>query len=312
MNEPNPLTPLYQLVLARLIVAPEKGATGADIKRALEPLVGHRCSGSELVLRLELALGELESAGLVARTGKSRTKRELLTPEGRKRILERLGIAQLPPKTTWAKLMKTYLAASALGLAAPEGEDLKRFALETGFKAALLKMQYELPLEAFPKLEPAIDALSWTLLGLPRAGKFNIKAVQAALIQRALGERREADPKPDPKKDATRLLAKQVGARQSGRDELRLAAIRHWVDGKPERSGTASQSMAAARSPPRRAGPQRRRPRHPPPRSTWWHSPDALWRPRSRAPRADSARTRCSSPTFGGRWKTSRLSLEWT
>ena len=44
-------------------------------------------------------------------------------------------------------------------------------------------------------------------------------------------EDRPADPKPDPKKEATRLLSRQVGARQSGKDELRMAAIRRWVEG---------------------------------------------------------------------------------
>jgi hypothetical protein len=250
MSGPNQVTPLDQLLLARLLVAPEKGATAAEIKKALEPLVGHRWSGAELVAQLDQALAELDSAGLISRTRKGKTTRGALTPEGRERTLEMLGLEHLPPKTTWGKLTKTYLVASALGLAAPHGEALKRFALETGFKAALLKVRFGLPLEAYPKFEEAIDALSWTLLDLPRAGKFNIKNVQAALIQRALGERRETDPKPDPKKEATRLLAKHVGARQSGKDELRLATIRHWVDGKAASGGPALDHPAPAPEPP--------------------------------------------------------------
>jgi hypothetical protein len=266
MSEPGQVAPLDQLLLARLLVAPEKGATAAEIKKALEPLVGHRWSGAELVAQLDQALAELDSAGLISRTRKGKTTRGALTPEGRKRTLGMLGLDQLPPKTTWGKFTKTYLAASALGLAVPHGEALKRFAGETGFKAALLKVRFGLPLDEFPKLDEAIDALSWTLMDLPRAGKFNIKAVQAALIQRALGERRDADPKSDPKKEATRLLAKQMGARQSGKDELRLASIRHWVDGKAARGEREPDRPPLSPEPPPPAhSPVRPRPPSAPP-----------------------------------------------
>jgi hypothetical protein len=142
-------------------------------------------------------------------------------------------------------LKKIYVAAHALGLNAPEGESLKRFNTDTGFRAALLKAQFGLPLDACPKLEQALDALSWTLAGFPPQGRFNVKAVQTALIQRALGEPAAIGSKPDPKKEATRLLAKQIGARQSGRDELRTAAICHWVD-----RGSAPRAPGGASPPP--------------------------------------------------------------
>jgi hypothetical protein len=223
-------TPVGQLLLARLLVAGDKGATGAEIRKALEPLVGHRWAGAALTERLGQELSDLGSAGLVSLTRKGKTERGALTTEGRRRALEVLGLEHLPPKTTWDKVKKTYLAARALGLPTPTGKTATQFGGEPGFKAALLKSRFSLPLGEYPAIQDALDALAWTLLGLEPGPKFTAKAVQAALIFRELGQRGELGPKVDPKKEVTKLLAREVGARQSGKDELRLAAIRHWVD----------------------------------------------------------------------------------
>jgi hypothetical protein len=234
MNGQTEVTPIGQLVLARLLVAGDKGATGTEIKKALEPLIRHRWAGAELTEALEQALAGLETAGLIARTRKGKTERGTLTPLGRRHTLEVLGLDLLPPGTTWDKVKKVYLAALALGLPTPRGEAAARFGRDTGFQAALLKAQFGLPLDDFPqKLEDVIGALSWTLMGFPPGRKFDAKSVQAALLHRALGDDRELGPKPDPKKEAARLLARKAGARQAGKDELRLAVIRHWVDGQP-------------------------------------------------------------------------------
>jgi hypothetical protein len=163
-----------------------------------------------------------------------KTERATLTPEGRSRALEVLGVDELPPKTTWDKVRKTYLAARALGLPTPEGDVAKRFAGVVGFKAALLKAHFGLPLATYPKkVEEAIDALAWTLLGFAPGRKFDVRSVQAALIRRALGEAPGLGPRPDPKAEAAKLLAKELGARPSGKDELRLAVLRRWIDGPP-------------------------------------------------------------------------------
>lgn len=224
-------TPVGQLLLARLLVAGEKGATGAEIKKALEPLLGHRWAGAALSEELRLTLAALEAAGLVLLARKGRTERGALTTEGRRRALEVIGLDQLPPKTTWDKVKKTYLAARALGLPTPTGVTATRFGGEPGFKAALLKTKFVLPIGDYPAMQEALDALAWTLLGLEPGPKFTVKAVQAALILRELGDLGKLGSKPDPGKEVAKLLAREVGARQSGKDELRLASIRHWVDG---------------------------------------------------------------------------------
>lgn len=223
--------PVGQLLLARLLVAGAKGATATEIKKALEPLLGHRWTGAALTEQLSLALADLATTGLVTLTRKGKTERGTLTEEGGRRALEVLGLDQLPPKTTWDKVKKTYLAARALGLPTPTGPTATRFGGEPGFKAALLKAKFVLPISDYPAMQEALDALAWTLLGLEPGPKFTVKAVQAALILRELGGPEKLAPKADPGKEVTKLLAREVGARQAGKDELRLASIRHWVDG---------------------------------------------------------------------------------
>jgi hypothetical protein len=225
------LTPVGQLVLARLLIAGDRGATGGDFRKSLEPLLGHRWTGAALTRTIEETLAELAAAGLVSRLRKGKSVRDSLTPEGRRRILEILGLDQPPPGMTWDKLKKTYLAARALGLSAPKGEEAGRFARDDGFRAALLKKQFILPFRDYPGFKETLEALSWTLLGFTPGQKFNVTNVQSALLRRALGEDdSKPDSRPDPKKEATRLLAKAVGARKSGTDELRLATLRAWID----------------------------------------------------------------------------------
>lgn len=240
MNEPSALTHVGQIILARLLTAGEKGSSGSDLRKAIEPLASHRWAGAALAERIEQALAELVSAGLIQRSLMIRkTERVYLAEPGRTAILGALGLDHLPPKTTWDKLKKTYLAATALGLPAPRAQAAKSFGGDPGFKAALLKAKYDLPLGDFPSFDKAIDALAWTLLGFPSGRKFDVKSVKSALIRRALGDPRELEAKPDPKKEAAKLLAKTLGARQAGKDELRLSALRHWVDG--EAGATASE-----------------------------------------------------------------------
>ena len=82
MNPASEMTVVDQVVLARLPVAGEKGATTTEIKKALDPLLGHRLAGAALADRLAQALAALDSAGLAHRTRKGKTERGTLTPEG--------------------------------------------------------------------------------------------------------------------------------------------------------------------------------------------------------------------------------------
>jgi hypothetical protein len=223
---------IAQLVLARLLVAGEKGVTTTELRKGLEPLLGHRFAGAALAERLAQALSDLQSAGLAHWTKKGKTERAMATPKGECQALGFLGLDCLPPRSTWGQITKSYLAARALGLPAPRDKAVKQLSGDTGFKAALLKAQYNLPLDGYPTFDQALDALAWRLLGFAEAStvKFTVKAVKAALVQREFDGSSHADPKADPKKEAVKLLAKRVGARQSARNELRFAALRRWID----------------------------------------------------------------------------------
>ncbi len=159
------------------------------------------------------------------------------------------------------------MPALALGLPTPTGEEAKRFGRDTGLKAALLKARFGLPLSEFPDFPQAVesltcqladldpsgkfnaDALAWKLLGIDSSKKFSAKAVQTALINRALGNGREDDPK----KGAAKLLARDFGARRSDANELRQAAIRQWVGGPastPAPAPTPTPEPTAVAPPP--------------------------------------------------------------
>ena len=84
----------------------------------------------------------------------------------------------MPPKTNWGQITKSYLAARALGLPTPRDKAVKAFSGVPGFKAALLKTLFDLPLGDYPTFDQAIDALAWKLLGFADASgaKFSVKA----------------------------------------------------------------------------------------------------------------------------------------
>jgi hypothetical protein len=240
MNKPSGLDLIDQIVVARLLVAGEKGATTSELKKSLEPLLGHRFAGGLMVQRLTQALASLEAAGLVHRTRKGTTARGMLTAKGRHDAIAFLGLDHLPPKTTWSQITKSYLTAKSLKLPTPGDRTVKHVSSDTGFKAALLKSQFALALDDCPTLDQALDALAWKLLGFEAAPgvKFNVKAVKAAVLRRELEGSKQVDPRADPRRVVTMLLAKKVGARQSARDELRLATLRYWIDEMPAAPAT--------------------------------------------------------------------------
>jgi hypothetical protein len=234
------------LVLARLLAAGEKGELASKVRKDLEPLLSHRWAGAALAERLDRTLAESESAGLVARlSGKTKkaAPRIVLTAEGRRRALEALGVAELRPKTTWASLKKTYLPAMALGSPASNEAAFKAMSSDPVFRAVLLKRQYALPTADVPRLDDAIDALAWKLIGFEgMTGKFDAKAIKTALLNRELGDGRAADFK----KAAGRLVARRVGAGRDDAKELRDAVLRDWIgrEGQGEIEGRAARPEA--------------------------------------------------------------------
>ncbi|MFO0891361.1 MAG: hypothetical protein U0790_19735, partial [Isosphaeraceae bacterium] len=236
MNEHPPLSPVETLVLARLLPAGAKGEATAKIQKDLEPLLGHRWSGSALTAVIDRALLKLGTRGLastVAAPEKGKRKKaaepkHFLTDAGRQEAPRLLGVDSLGPKTTWATLKKALLPAHALGLAGLNAAALKSIGQDNGFKAALLTSLFDLPLEGCPTLKQATNALSWKLLGVDSTENFTVQAVQKVLLQRALGD---ASTRPgDMAKSLNLLLASRLKARRNDGKEFRDALLRGWVD----------------------------------------------------------------------------------
>jgi len=233
IEEPD-LSPLELLVLTRLLPVGEKGDSPTKMRKDLEPLLDHRWSGNVLTQVLDRTLIKLTTRGLVARPP-ARSKKSvpavLLTPEGRQSVLTSLNVSQLPakPKPTWAALKKSLLLARSLGLPAPG----QAFSNDAGFKAAVLKQKFGLPVGDYPDLKSVKLELTRKLLNMGPKEKITLETVQAAIFGRELGEHRPADPK----KVLDRLVSRHVGARRDDGKELRDAVLRHWVDGSVDQQG---------------------------------------------------------------------------
>jgi hypothetical protein len=100
-----------------------------------------------------------------------------------------------------------------------------------GFKAAVLRQKFELPLGDYPDLKSVKVELTRKLLGIGPRVKITLESVQAAIFERELGEHRPANPK----KVIDRLVSKQVGARRDDDQEARDAVLREWLSGPTER-----------------------------------------------------------------------------
>jgi len=241
-TKPKQLSTIGQLILARLLIGGDKGDTAAKIKKDLTPLLVHRWVGTALAERIDQTTAELESNGLITiLRGKSKrsVRKFVLTGNGHQCGLDFLGVIQLPPKTTWAKLKKIYLLARALGLAASTSTVIKALSSEPGFKAILLKRQYDLPTVAFPKFDEALDALAWQLIGFGNSTrKFDLRSVKTALFNRELGNGGTTDFKTA----VAHLLSRKVAAQRDDPRELRDAVLRGWIN--HDESGLADSGLA--------------------------------------------------------------------
>lgn len=227
MSDPASLSPVEVLVLTRLLPAGEKGETTVKIQKDLEPLLSPRWSGSVLTSQIERTLVKLAAAGLVAYRP-ARSKKAVppvgLTPAGQEALLTRFHLKQLPtkPKPTWARLKHSVLLAPALGLPGP-GAALSK---DDGFRALLLKRQYDLPLGDDPTLKQAKAEWLRKTLGMGAKERITVEAVTTALLRRELGEGRPVDAK----RVVDRLLACRLGAGRDDTKELRDTILRRWLD----------------------------------------------------------------------------------
>jgi hypothetical protein len=229
--DPLPFSPVDSLLLARLLVAGDKGAKAADLRKDLAPLLGRRWAGSTLTSVIDRAVVKLGAGGLVVHAP-GKTKRAAptiaLTDDGRRAALAFLNVRELPakPKPTWASIKKSLVAARALNLPAPASG----FAKDDGLRAVLLNRQSALGLGPYPTLKQAKEAWTRKQLGMGDKEKVTLETVQAALFRRALGDAETVAPK----LALDRLLARNAGSDGSAAGlsvkDLRDEVVRRWVD----------------------------------------------------------------------------------
>lgn len=230
-HDPEPrLTPFDALVIVRLLVGPAKGDPLPKLTKDLAPIVPGSGSPQAVGERIEQTIERWLAGGLIERVGgktKKAVPKILLTTEGRRAGLTFLGLEELPPKTTWAAIKKSYLPARVLGLGMASPAARKAVASDATFKAALFKKTFDLPIAALPKPAEALDALTWKLMGFEDKGeKLTLKAIKTAIFNRALGDGRTTDFA----RAAGQLLARRIGAMRDDPREFRDATLRHWLE----------------------------------------------------------------------------------
>jgi len=210
-----------ELALVWLLTRAEGKGARSDVSRALRPFTDHRWSSGEWGARLDETLARLGQDGLVTQNAR---KGLLLTPQGRSRALEVLGVERLPKGATWKQLKGTHLVALALGLT-PSSANLSRLGRAEGMRAVLVQKHLGLEPSRPQSLAQIRDLLCWRQLGVETDKPFTLAAVQAVLLGRSLEATREVTAP----QALQQIAARSVGARRTDTESLRLAALRAWT-----------------------------------------------------------------------------------
>ncbi len=154
---------------------------------------------------------ELASAGLLMK-GKRNTF--TLTDAGRERALELLGIAELPPRTTWKTVIARYVFPKAAGLSLAAAAKL-----DDGDKLAafLLKRKYKLGAGTGSTVKQVIEALACRELKFP--GETTLEGLVCAVLSKLMGVDRLSREQ----------LVKQLPLFETGLPALSAEAVRRKV-----------------------------------------------------------------------------------
>ncbi|MDC0707478.1 hypothetical protein POL68_03250 [Stigmatella sp. ncwal1] len=210
-----------ELALLWLLTRAQGKGSRNDLSRALKPFVEHRWSSGEWSTQLDGSLATLEAGGLVQQTARKGLN---LTDEGRQRAVEALGVERPPKGLTWQQLRLKYLTAKSLGLS-PSASHVNRLGSADGLRAVLVQKQTGIGEPGTRSLTQVRDALCWKQLGVDSDKPFTLSAVQSFLLGKVLQASREVSPA----QALQQLAARSVGARRTGAESLRLAALQSWA-----------------------------------------------------------------------------------
>ena len=241
MTATRDVSPIGSLILSWLLTQKDKG-TRTALAKATKSLLEQRWSDAEQRDGVDDELATLERAELLTQVKKSRL---VLTEEGRRAGLAKLGLAALPGKGDW-RTVKQHLLVPALGFSTTGTKGAAKRVLDSSrVCGAILKQHYQLNIGDTPTRTQAIDALVWKGIGGDTGQKLTLKAVRAWFMNQEL---KSAKPQ-EPEKAAEQLAAKAVGARRTSANELQLAVFRRWLNGAesaPANSNAASGAEAAS------------------------------------------------------------------
>ncbi len=169
---------LGSLILTRMI-ANSKGPGRGDLVKDLKFLIPATVRGSDsdwkqLVYR---TLEELSEQNHIT----DPVRKIEITDSGRQHLRDFLNVETLPEKMRWSVLKKRHLIPLALG-SFPSGKpEVTNASTGDGFKAAMLVKFFNLPINAYPSLPQAIQALA-AMQGLKMRNNTHA-AMQDALLE---------------------------------------------------------------------------------------------------------------------------------
>ncbi|MFB1481143.1 hypothetical protein [Corallococcus sp. RDP092CA] len=220
MDTDTPDTRLQGLALAWLATRSEKKAgTRTELAKTLQGFVEHRWSRGEWTARFDALLAKLLDGGLVEARGRAGLA---LTGPGRQAALRFLRVDS-PKGLTWKRVKQQHLLAKGLDLPSTRAS-LGRLSDADGVRARVLKRAHAVDGPETPTLAQVRDRLLWRQLGVETDERFSLRAVQAHLLGKLLGQEVR-----DPKRGLEQLAARAVGASRVDAEVVRMAALREWV-----------------------------------------------------------------------------------
>lgn len=223
---------LENLLLARLL--PSKVAK-STLRQDIGKFVEHRLTTSAWQAEFEDLLNGLITDGMVIQ------KPLAISDAGRNRVASWLGMKTVPARLNWGQLKAKWLAPLAANATVTSDKDRTRLATADGFRAFIVKDEFDLAVEDCPTLSKSIDSLVWKeLFGIDSDRKLTSKAI----IEAVLAGKLNVSASMGKDRLVAQLPAKILQADQTSPEHLRLAAVRKWLE--VDEVGDASAAAQAA------------------------------------------------------------------
>ena len=204
-----PTGQLADLILSRLLPATKSRPSAKQIHADLAGLFRR----PPAIEDVSAALETLRADGLLEPRGRT------LTAAGRERALAYLGVAELPPRSSWKTVRTNLLVAKALGLSHLSAAEFKKVNNREKLAAMLLKRHLDLPVGTPTTLNATLEAAACQMLGFGDC--FELKSIKPRVLAKAVGDDR---PRTMKELQASLPLA-LLGATGRGLDGLRAFAL---------------------------------------------------------------------------------------